>query len=95
MILRIAQRLSSLLLLFALVTGLADAHEHHGAHLKPGNELKPIDRVLWLHIYVQVLIWGFAFPLGAVFGLTRSRWHVPLQVTGESAHRYSWLHDRS
>lgn len=85
MILRTAQRLSSLLLLLTLTASLAEAHEHHGAHLEPGNELKPIDSVLWLHIYVQVLIWGFAFPLGAVFGLTRSRWHVPLQVTGESA----------
>ena len=40
----------------------------------------PVDAILWIHIVLQVAVWGVIFPTGMVLGLTRSRWHVPLQV---------------
>ncbi|KAG8221103.1 hypothetical protein J3R82DRAFT_2626 [Butyriboletus roseoflavus] len=39
----------------------------------------PLDVILFLHMGLQALVWGVLFPIGMVFGLTRSRWHVPLQ----------------
>jgi hypothetical protein len=40
----------------------------------------PVDAILWIHIFLQAAVWGVIFPIGMVLGLTRSRWHVPLQV---------------
>lgn len=40
---------------------------------------QPIDWILYLHIALQLLTWGILYPLGAVLGLARSRWHVPVQ----------------
>ena len=61
---------------------LARAHEHHDQNLDlEAEKLKPIDTVLWLHIYTQALIWAVVFPFGMVLGLSRSRWHVPVQLT--------------
>jgi hypothetical protein len=46
------------------------------------SQLKPIDTVLWLHIYIQIIVWGLIFPVGmvgsasatsATLFLTRSR----------------------
>lgn len=34
-----------------------------------------------MHMGLQMLVWGVSFPVGMVFGITKSRWHVPLQVT--------------
>ncbi|TDL22247.1 hypothetical protein BD410DRAFT_788981 [Rickenella mellea] len=31
---------------------------------------------------VQAAVWGVLFPVGMVLGITRSRWHVPLQSAG-------------
>ncbi|PFH47640.1 hypothetical protein AMATHDRAFT_77108 [Amanita thiersii Skay4041] len=42
----------------------------------------PVDSILWIHIFPQAAVWGILFPIGMVLGLTRSRWHVPLQATG-------------
>ncbi|KAL1923517.1 uncharacterized protein VTP21DRAFT_8497 [Calcarisporiella thermophila] len=42
------------------------------------------DWILISHISLQIIAWGFIFPIGMVFGLTRSRWHVPLQLVGIS-----------
>ena len=41
----------------------------------------PVDAVLWIHIFIQASVWGVLFPTGMVLGITRSRWHVPLQVS--------------
>ncbi|KAK1225866.1 hypothetical protein PQX77_011176 [Marasmius sp. AFHP31] len=46
------------------------------------NDSKPIDAVLWIHIFLQAFVWGVLFPVGMVLGLSKSRWHVPLQGTG-------------
>ncbi|EPT01106.1 hypothetical protein FOMPIDRAFT_1121044 [Fomitopsis schrenkii] len=66
--------------LFTLVLS-ASAHEHHD-ELTEEQEHAPIDAILWLHICVQALVWGVLFPTGMVLGLSRSRWHVPLQSVG-------------
>ncbi|OJI98964.1 hypothetical protein ASPVEDRAFT_123026 [Aspergillus versicolor CBS 583.65] len=42
----------------------------------------PIDSTLWIHMILMGLSFGIIFPLGMVLGITRSRWHVPVQVVG-------------
>ncbi|KAJ3155828.1 hypothetical protein HDU89_005386 [Geranomyces variabilis] len=61
------------------------AHEHSDSVAPPASaqdllNAEPIDSVLSLHIIVQLVAWGLLYPLGMVFGLTRSRWHVPVQT---------------
>ena len=66
------------------------AHEHHG-ELSDDNDDKPIDAVLWIHMLLQGFVWGVLFPVGMVLGLSKSRWHVPLQVrTSFSLLRRVW-----
>ncbi|EIW75228.1 hypothetical protein CONPUDRAFT_112498 [Coniophora puteana RWD-64-598 SS2] len=60
---------------------LAAAHEHHD-ELTEEDANAPIDAILWIHMALQALVWGILFPVGMVLGITRSRWHVPLQSTG-------------
>lgn len=69
-------------LLFPLIlTWIAPvlAHEHHGADLSEEQLHAPVDAILWIHIALQAIAWGVIFPIGMVLGLTRSRWHVPVQ----------------
>jgi len=42
----------------------------------------PVDAILWIHIFLQAIVWGVLFPVGMVLGMSRSRWHVPLQSAG-------------
>ncbi len=69
---------SALLFKLALVLPVA-AHEHHN-ELSEEQANSPVDSILWIHIFLQGLVWGVLFPTGMVLGLSRSRWHVPLQV---------------
>ncbi|KAG2364649.1 hypothetical protein BDR07DRAFT_1607986 [Suillus spraguei] len=55
------------------------AHEHHGADLTEEQLNAPVDAILWIHIALQAIVWGFIFPVGMVLGLARSKWHVPVQ----------------
>ncbi|KAF8141426.1 hypothetical protein EV363DRAFT_1578682 [Boletus edulis] len=69
-------------LLFSLVFIAAQyipayAHTHHDVSEEQLHA--PLDAILFLHIGLQALVWGVLFPIGMVFGLSRSRWHVPLQ----------------
>ena len=57
----------------------AAAHKHHD-ELTEEQANAPVDTILWLHIFLQAAVWGILFPTGMVLGLSRSRWHVPLQV---------------
>lgn len=57
----------------------AAAHEHH-EELTEEQTSAPVDAILWIHIFLQAAIWGILFPTGMVLGMTKSRWHVPLQV---------------
>lgn len=56
------------------------AHSH-GHELTEEQANAPIDAILWIHVALQATIWGVIFPIGMVLGLTRSRWHVPVQVS--------------
>ncbi|KAG1874411.1 hypothetical protein F4604DRAFT_1764626 [Suillus subluteus] len=65
-------------LVFTLVVPVL-AHEHHGEDLTEEQLHAPVDAILWIHIALQAIVWGFIFPVGMVLGLTRSKWHVPVQ----------------
>ena len=71
--------------LFMLLLSLnaARAHKHNGT-LSEEEANAPIDSILWIHIFLQAAVWGILFPIGMVLGLSRSRWHVPLQVRQRS-----------
>ncbi|KAF9466205.1 hypothetical protein BDZ94DRAFT_252633 [Collybia nuda] len=60
---------------------VAVAHPHHDK-LTEEQANAPTDAILWIHILLQGAVWGVLFPVGMVLGITRSRWHVPLQSTG-------------
>ncbi|KAL0566524.1 hypothetical protein V5O48_015486 [Marasmius crinis-equi] len=64
-----------------LLAKAALAHDHHD-ELPDDNDSRPIDTILWIHIFLQASVWGVLFPIGMVLGLSRSRWHVPLQSAG-------------
>ncbi|KAL6702700.1 hypothetical protein ACN47E_001024 [Coniothyrium glycines] len=67
-----------------LFSAAASAHEHHVNKIEDGHAVSaaPLDAILWSHILVQALAWGLVFPTGMVLGITRSRWHVPVQTAG-------------
>ncbi|KAI9440867.1 hypothetical protein H4582DRAFT_1939818 [Lactarius indigo] len=69
------------LLPFLLALTAVDAHEHPD-ELTEEMANAPVDTVLWIHIFLQASVWGVLFPIGMVLGLSRSRWHVPLQAAG-------------
>ncbi|KAL1411021.1 hypothetical protein Q8F55_001966 [Vanrija albida] len=63
-----------------LAASLAAAHEHHNVtHIDPGV---PIGAAMYVHMTLQTFTWGILFPIGMVLGLTKSRYHVPLQSVG-------------
>lgn len=61
---------------------MAFGHEHDEGNIPEGETVSadPIDTTLWIHIFVQMFVFGILFPLGMVLGIIKSRWHVPLQV---------------
>jgi hypothetical protein len=73
------RRTYHLLLPFLLILHTALAHKHHD-ELTEEEANAPVDSLLWIHIFIQATVWGVLFPIGMVFGLSRSRWHVTLQV---------------
>ncbi|KAL6863307.1 hypothetical protein ACO1O0_003554 [Amphichorda felina] len=84
---RIAAPSLALLLSIGLFTNCALAHDHHGESNIPEGEtvsVEPIDTTLWIHIFVQMFAYGIIFPVGMVFGMTKSRWHVPTQIFGSA-----------
>lgn len=75
-------RLSHILptiLCLALITTVVLAHPHHD-EVSDEDAQAPVDAILWIHMALQAIVWGVLFPTGMVLGITRSRWHVPLQV---------------
>jgi len=71
-----------LVLVVSCLSALVSCHEHHDDTPIPTAEATaPIDSILWFHIFLQGAVWGILFPIGMVLGLSRSKWHVPLQVT--------------
>ncbi|PAV16923.1 integral membrane [Pyrrhoderma noxium] len=78
----IRHRLSAYLFALAIsAVPVAYAHGHH-AELTDEERNAPIDAILWIHMLLQCAVWGILFPLGMVLGMSRSRWHVPLQSVG-------------
>ncbi|KAH9964406.1 hypothetical protein BJV74DRAFT_870509 [Russula compacta] len=71
-----------LLLPFLISLRTVHAHKHANHTLTEEEANAPIDSILWIHIFLQAGVWGILFPIGMVLGLSRSRWHVPLQTTG-------------
>ncbi|RSH93923.1 hypothetical protein EHS25_006575 [Saitozyma podzolica] len=66
-----------LLLSAAAFAAQARAHAHHNA-----TEIDvsvPFDSVIYVHMSLQTFVWGISFPIGMVLGLSKSRYHVPLQ----------------
>ena len=70
------------ILSLSLLVQLTLAHSHHDDLTEEELNL-PVDAILWIHIFLQTTVWGVIFPIGMVLGLSRSRWHVPLQVSTE------------
>ncbi|KAL5501472.1 hypothetical protein ACEPAH_8732 [Sanghuangporus vaninii] len=70
-----------LLITVLAAASLVTAHSHH-EELTEEEKNAPVDAVLWIHMVLQCAVWGVIFPLGMVLGMTRSRWHVPLQSAG-------------
>ena len=66
-----------LLLCLAVTPTLAHDHDDD---ISEEEANAPVDAILWIHMFLQAAVWGFLFPIGMVLGLSRSRWHVPLQV---------------
>ena len=72
----------ALTLLALSLAHVALGHEHNDTEIdSPDNLLKPIDSILWLHIVVQILTWGFVFPIGMVLGLARLVERCPSTVS--------------
>ncbi|GAA5983554.1 hypothetical protein JCM10908_000332 [Rhodotorula pacifica] len=77
------------LLVAALAVGVHQvaAHDHHqmedvGPYEQNFTNEEPLDSVIKWHIAIQIFCWGILFPVGMVLGITRSRFHVPLQTLG-------------
>ncbi|KAM3562384.1 hypothetical protein ARSEF4850_002774 [Beauveria asiatica] len=76
------------LVIVAALCSAAQAHDHHGVqkNIPEGETVtkEPLDSLTWLHIFIQMFAYGVIFPIGMVFGMTKSRWHVPTQAVGSS-----------
>ncbi|KAI0123367.1 hypothetical protein BJ170DRAFT_106600 [Xylariales sp. AK1849] len=72
------------ILLLAASIPMASGHEHDSSRIEDGETISadPIDTTLWVHIFLQVAAWGIIFPTGMVLGITKNRWHVPVQSLG-------------
>lgn len=66
--------------LLCLALALPVLSHEHGDEVSEADGRLPVDRILWIHIFLQAAVWGVLLPVGMVLGLSRSRWHVPLQV---------------
>lgn len=74
--------LSKIIFSSAIFSLLKVVHSHPHEILSVGATNDPIDGILWTHITFMSLAFGIIFPLGMVLGLSKNRWHVPVQLTG-------------
>ncbi|WRT67344.1 uncharacterized protein IL334_004314 [Kwoniella shivajii] len=65
-------------LAFILCANFAQAHSHH--NVTEIDFTVPIDGKIYLHGALQTFLWGISFPIGMVLGLSKSKYHVPLQT---------------
>ncbi|KAK6833396.1 pre-mRNA splicing factor [Apiospora arundinis] len=77
-------RLSLSLLLGLATAPMALGHDHSKTNIPEGKQVSddPVDTILWVHIFIQMVAWGVIFPVGMILGLVKSRWHVPVQSLG-------------
>lgn len=72
------------LTLQALAVLAVSAHEHAeavaGPYVNPFRNDEEIDATLKVHIVLQTFTWTL-FTFGMVLGITKNRFHVPLQVS--------------
>jgi len=68
---------------FLLALALPVLGHEHPEQLTEDEANAPVDTILWMHIFLQATVWGVLFPIGMILGMTRSRWHVPLQVRSQ------------
>ncbi|UKZ84065.1 hypothetical protein TrVFT333_011881 [Trichoderma virens FT-333] len=75
---------TALLLGIGVASRAAHAHDHNNSHIPKGATVSPdpLDGILWIHIFTQVLAYGATFPIGTILGMTKSKWHVPIQIFG-------------
>lgn len=60
------------LVLASWATATVLAHKHHNEEADGAENIaKPIDAILYFHIAIQIVAWGFVFPVGMVFGMVR------------------------
>lgn len=76
----VATRTNAIATVICLLSLRVIAHKHHD-ELTEEEANAPVDAVLWIHMALQAAVWGVLFPIGMVLGMSRSRWHVPLQVS--------------
>ncbi|PGH13940.1 hypothetical protein AJ79_03355 [Helicocarpus griseus UAMH5409] len=78
-----ARSIVAVLALLWCLAGRALAHGDH-SKLPEGDAITkdPIDSILWIHMILMMVTFGLIFPTGMVLGITRSRWHVPVQIVG-------------
>ncbi|ODN83267.1 hypothetical protein L202_01438 [Cryptococcus amylolentus CBS 6039] len=70
-------RISLYLLALAASAHYASAHAHHNA--TEIDTSVPYDARIYIHMTLQSFLWTIAFPIGMVLGLSKSKYHVPLQ----------------
>lgn len=62
--------MSSRLFCWLVALSVVRAHPHH-EHISEEDLNAPIDSILYLHIGLQALVWGFLLPTGMVLGMTK------------------------
>lgn len=67
-------------IVLTLLSKKAYARPHEVLNVGATND--PIDGTLWAHITFMSLAFGIIIPLGMVLGLSKSRWHIPVQLVG-------------
>ncbi|KAG9234140.1 hypothetical protein BJ875DRAFT_462316 [Amylocarpus encephaloides] len=70
--------------IFTSPRGVAAHGNHNMENIQDGEATSadPMDSILWIHILLMLLSFGIIFPTGMVLGITRNRWHVPVQILG-------------
>lgn len=80
------RRFYALPLLFSLFSAQSYGHDHGHMDDDSPQILNPhnFESDGWLntHIFLMVIAFAFIFPFGAILGLRKSKWHVPMQIAG-------------
>ncbi|KAK9450838.1 uncharacterized protein V1518DRAFT_158011 [Limtongia smithiae] len=88
-----ATLLASLLAVAAFAPATVMAHEHESDDIPDGEYTspEPLDSILWAHIVLMFVSFAIIFPVGMILGLTKNRFHVPVQVAGAVVTTVAWF----